>query len=59
MKSWECQCKKYKKIQLKTKQKSKVIICSKCNIEITDCKIRNYRMGYWEDSIIKIDSNEK
>nr|YP_009144883.1 RNA polymerase beta' subunit [Euglenaria anabaena]AKJ83330.1 RNA polymerase beta' subunit [Euglenaria anabaena] len=43
--SWECFCKKYKKIQLKTKNKSKIIICPKCNVEITDKKIRNYRMG--------------
>lgn len=43
--SWECSCKKYKRIQFKNRQKEKVLICSKCNVEITDSRIRNYRMG--------------
>lgn len=41
---WECICKRYKKIQVKTK--NKILICPKCNVEITESKIRNYRMGY-------------
>lgn len=43
--SWECFCKKYKKIQIKTKNKNRVLICPKCNVEITEARIRNYRMG--------------
>lgn len=43
--SWECYCKKFKRTQFKTKRKEKVLICPKCNVEITDSKIRNYRMG--------------
>nr|AEW13012.1 RNA polymerase beta' subunit [Strombomonas acuminata] len=45
IKDWECNCKRYKKIQMKTKNKDKVIICPKCYVEITETKIRNYRMG--------------
>jgi DNA-directed RNA polymerase subunit beta' len=43
--SWECYCKKYKKTQFKTKGKEKILICSKCNVEIIESKIRNYRLG--------------
>lgn len=43
--SWECFCKKYKKIQVKTRNRNKILICPKCNVEITDANIRNYRMG--------------
>nr|YP_009389109.1 RNA polymerase beta' subunit [Euglena archaeoplastidiata]AKR17882.1 RNA polymerase beta' subunit [Euglena archaeoplastidiata] len=43
-KDWECSCKRFKKIQLKLK--NKITICQKCNVEITESKIRNYRIGY-------------
>lgn len=42
---WECFCKRYKKIQIKTKTNNKLLICPKCFVEITESKIRNYRMG--------------
>lgn len=42
-KDWECSCKRFKKIQLKLK--NKITICQKCNVEITEAKVRNYRMG--------------
>nr|YP_009145447.1 RNA polymerase beta' subunit [Monomorphina parapyrum]AKL78920.1 RNA polymerase beta' subunit [Monomorphina parapyrum] len=44
--NWECFCKRYKKTQRKIKEKNKIIICPKCNVEITESKVRNYRMGY-------------
>nr|YP_010700492.1 RNA polymerase subunit beta' [Strombomonas costata]WCH63630.1 RNA polymerase subunit beta' [Strombomonas costata] len=43
IKDWECNCKRYKKIQIKNNDK--IIICPKCYVEITETKIRNYRMG--------------
>jgi DNA-directed RNA polymerase subunit beta' len=43
-KDWECYCKRYKKMQLKPKKK--ITICQRCQVEITESKIRNYRMGY-------------
>lgn len=43
--SWECFCKKYKKVQVKTKDQKKILICPKCNVELTEATIRNYRMG--------------
>jgi len=43
MNNWECYCKRYKKSQVKNKVK--LIICPKCKVEITESKIRNYRMG--------------
>jgi len=43
--SLECYCKKNKIIQRKIKPKNSVNICPKCKVEITDSKIRNYRMG--------------
>nr|YP_010700313.1 RNA polymerase subunit beta' [Euglena undulata]WCH63457.1 RNA polymerase subunit beta' [Euglena undulata] len=45
-KDWECYCKKYKNIQRKINKKKKINLCPKCNVEITETKIRNYRMGY-------------
>nr|YP_009540853.1 RNA polymerase beta' subunit [Phacus inflexus]AYQ93291.1 RNA polymerase beta' subunit [Phacus inflexus] len=43
----ECSCKLYKKIKIKAKN-ANIIICPRCNVQITDSKIRRYRMGYIE-----------
>lgn len=40
----ECLCKLYKKIRIK-KEKDKIIICPGCYVQITESKIRRYRMG--------------
>lgn len=42
---WECLCKNYKRPQKKTSRRKKVNICPRCKVEITESKIRNYRMG--------------
>jgi DNA-directed RNA polymerase subunit beta' len=44
-KSLVCYCKKYKKIKKKLEKETNITICPKCKVEITDPKIRNYRMG--------------
>jgi DNA-directed RNA polymerase subunit beta' len=41
-KDFECSCKKYKK----TKKTKEIKFCKNCNVQITDSKIRNYRIGY-------------
>lgn len=50
IKDWECSCKRYKKI----KRGKLINICKTCKVEITESKIRNYRMGYikMESSVI-------
>nr|YP_009538654.1 RNA polymerase beta' subunit [Phacus pleuronectes]AYQ93660.1 RNA polymerase beta' subunit [Phacus pleuronectes] len=44
IKSNQCHCKLYKKIKMK-KDNFNLIICPKCYVQITDSKIRRYRMG--------------
>lgn len=44
-KNFECYCKKYKKTQKRINKSTSIIICPKCKVEITDSRIRNYRMG--------------
>lgn len=44
IKNNECICRLYKKIRIK-KEKDKVIICPSCYVQITESKIRRYRMG--------------
>nr|AKL79026.1 RNA polymerase beta' subunit [Euglena viridis] len=46
IKDFECCCKKYKRIQKKFNQYIQINICPKCKVQITNSKIRNYRMGY-------------
>ncbi|MCL2062511.1 MAG: DNA-directed RNA polymerase subunit beta' [Firmicutes bacterium] len=41
-KDWECHCGKYKRIRYKG------VICDKCGVEITRCKVRRERMGHIE-----------
>lgn len=47
-KSWTCYCGCYKnkEIPRRIRLKKPVILCSICQVEVTDSKIRNYRMGY-------------
>lgn len=42
----ECSCKLYKKIRIKEKNYNNIIICPRCNVQITDLNIRRYRMGF-------------
>jgi hypothetical protein len=44
IKTNECSCKLYKKIRVKLNN-SNIIICPKCNVQITETRIRRYRMG--------------
>lgn len=48
MKTGECLCKNRKKKQKIIKTKDKILICLNCNVEITNSRIRRYRMGYIE-----------
>ncbi|MCI6288978.1 MAG: DNA-directed RNA polymerase subunit beta' [Lentisphaeria bacterium] len=41
-KDWECSCGKYKRV------KNKGIICDRCGVEVTQCKVRRERMGHIE-----------
>jgi DNA-directed RNA polymerase subunit beta' len=43
--SFECSCKKYKKISKKVKTTKILNICPKCKVEMTSNRIRNYRLG--------------
>nr|BDA97215.1 RNA polymerase beta' subunit [Cryptomonas borealis] len=40
MKDWECRCGKYKRIR------HKGVICERCEVEITESRVRRHRMGY-------------
>jgi DNA-directed RNA polymerase subunit beta' len=44
IKDFECSCNRYKNT-IKRKKRKQIFICSKCNVELTQSKIRNYRMG--------------
>lgn len=43
-KNLECSCKKYKNPRKKNNN-NKITICPKCKVQITNNKIRNYRLG--------------
>lgn len=40
IKKWECHCGKYKQIY------NKGLICDRCGVDVTESKVRRYRMGY-------------
>ncbi len=42
VKDWECACGKYKRIRYKG------VICDRCNVEITQAKVRRERLGHIE-----------
>ena len=45
---FECSCQKFKKNQIKrkiNKKSKKILFCPTCEVELTESKIRNYRMG--------------
>jgi DNA-directed RNA polymerase subunit beta' len=41
VKNWECNCGKYQRLEL-----NDLIICARCNVEITESIVRRYRMGF-------------
>ena len=41
-KDWECACGKYKRVRFKG------IVCERCGVEVTRCKVRRERMGHIE-----------
>ena len=43
VKNWECYCGKYKRVKPK-----ELLICERCGVEVTECRIRRHRMGYIE-----------
>eukprot|EP00871_Galdieria_phlegrea_P003984 jgi/Galph1/4587/GphlegSOOS_G3290.1 len=40
VKNWECHCGKYKRFRAKN------LVCERCGVEVTESKVRRYRMGY-------------
>ena len=40
-KDWECSCGKYKRVE-----PNKLLVCERCNVEVTESKVRRYRMGF-------------
>jgi DNA-directed RNA polymerase subunit beta' len=43
VKNWECYCGKYRKIE-----PNELLICERCNVEVTESRVRRHRMGYIE-----------
>jgi DNA-directed RNA polymerase subunit beta' len=41
IKNWECHCGKYRGVEL-----SSYVTCNRCGVEITDSRVRRYRMGH-------------
>ena len=41
IKNWECHCGKYRGVEL-----SGYVTCNRCGVEITDSRVRRYRMGH-------------
>nr|WCH56322.1 RNA polymerase b-subunit [Hypnea sp.] len=42
VKDWECHCGKYKRFRYKG------VVCERCGVEVTECKVRRHRMAYIE-----------
>jgi DNA-directed RNA polymerase subunit beta' len=40
VKDWECHCGKYKRVR------HRGIVCERCGVEVTESRVRRYRMGY-------------
>jgi DNA-directed RNA polymerase subunit beta' len=45
VKSWECACGKYKRARYRRNQED-TLICSLCQVEVTESKVRRYRLGH-------------
>ena len=41
VKSWECHCGKYKRVE-----PIETLICKRCGVEVTESRVRRHRMGY-------------
>lgn len=41
VKNWECHCGRYRRVE-----PSQVLICERCNVEVTESRVRRHRMGY-------------
>lgn len=47
VKDWECHCGRYKRIKHRT-DLDEPPICHQCGVEVTESRVRRYRMGYIE-----------
>ena len=45
VKDWECHCGRYKRARHR-KNGDDTIICSQCGVEVTESRVRRYRLGY-------------
>ena len=45
VKDWECHCGRYKRIKHRTDFEEPAI-CNQCGVEVTESRVRRYRMGY-------------
>lgn len=43
VKNWECYCGKYKRVE-----PNELLVCERCNVEVTEARVRRHRMGYIE-----------
>jgi DNA-directed RNA polymerase subunit beta' len=43
VKNWECYCGKYKRVE-----PHELLICERCNVEVTESRVRRHRMGFIE-----------
>jgi len=41
VKNWECHCGKYKRVE-----PNELLVCERCNVEVTESRVRRHRMGY-------------
>lgn len=41
VRNWECHCGRYRRIE-----PSRVLVCERCNVEVTESRVRRHRMGY-------------
>ena len=41
VKNWECHCGKYKRVE-----PIELLVCERCNVEVTESRVRRHRMGY-------------
>jgi len=46
VKDWECQCGRYKRSKYTKTGNHPTIVCPQCEVEVTESRVRRYRMGY-------------